>query len=272
MAKIADADYYLPLISPLRFNDEYLNSANRPVLITGVDVLSGAKNDYIVKFRGAPRMSVEASERELLGCFIAMQMEIPVVSPAIMEIDESFADSLIGRDCHSVAHNSLGKNFASKNLREFITLAVDQPLNPHQIDCAKEIIAFDVFISNTDRTYQKPNMLTDGQTIVILDHEIAFSFILQLPFARNPTPWLLRDNEMQLIQHHCLLKKANAKEFDFDGFVNRFDNLNYAFWIKAQSLIPEEWQTGQFETIRDYLLQICQHKNEFSQELKKVFA
>ena len=76
--KITDEGYILPTIEALSPHELFQTGANKPLLITGVDIL-GNKGDYVVKFRGAERMSNDAFLRELLAAFLAMQMEIPVV-------------------------------------------------------------------------------------------------------------------------------------------------------------------------------------------------
>jgi len=53
-------------------------------------------------------MSEEASMRELLAAFIAMEMDIPVVEPAIIQIDHPFLELLKGDEAWSVASKSLG--------------------------------------------------------------------------------------------------------------------------------------------------------------------
>jgi len=69
MSKITEGNYTLPIIEALSPHESFESGANRPLLITGADV-TGKKGDYVVKFRGAARMSNEACMRELLAAFI----------------------------------------------------------------------------------------------------------------------------------------------------------------------------------------------------------
>ncbi len=95
MTKITDPQYNLPIIEALSPHKLFETGANKPLLITGVDT-NGSKGDYVVKFRSAERMSYEASMRELLAAFIAMQMEITIVKPVIVNISQNFVDLLQG--------------------------------------------------------------------------------------------------------------------------------------------------------------------------------
>ena len=50
------------------------------------------------------------------------------------------------------------------------------------------------------------------------------------------------------------------------------DNLNDAFWAKAAHLIPQEWLTEQFESIKNTLTNITKEKDKFILELKKIMS
>lgn len=95
MSKITENGYILPLIEALGPLDSFETGANKPLLIRGVDN-NGNKGDYVVKFRRAERMSAEASMRELLAAFIAKQMQIPVINPAIVNVSRAFINLLQG--------------------------------------------------------------------------------------------------------------------------------------------------------------------------------
>ncbi len=123
--------------------------------MSGIDKHSHEKGDFVVKFRNAERMSPDASMRELIASFIAMQMDIPVVEPVIIEITPAFVDLLKGNDSWAVANRSLGYNFGSRYIREHTTLLLKKGLNNHQLPLAQDIFAFDMFIQNPDRTKNK---------------------------------------------------------------------------------------------------------------------
>jgi hypothetical protein len=267
--KITDRDYSLPVIEALSPHEIFTSGANKPLLITGVGA-AGKKNDYVVKFRAAERMSNEACMRELLALFIAAEMDIKCVTPAIINISPDFVDILVGNDAWQYASQSLGYNFGSENIKGYNTILSGQDLNNDQLPFAQNIFAFDVVIQNNDRRNDKPNMMTDGHEIVIYDHELAFGFVLEL--FKNPEPWKIRDSDYEWISKHVLLPKIKGKDFDFEKFSKRFDTLGEAFWQTAWNLIPQNWRSDQFDTIKQYLSAICNHKDAFIIELKKLMS
>ncbi len=269
MSKITAGNYVLPIIEALSPHESFESGANKPLLITGVDS-NGKKGDYVVKFRGAPRMYEAACMRELLGAFIATQMNIRVVSPVIINISSGFIELLIGTDSWLYANKSLGFNYGSKYIKRYSTILPTQDLNNHQLQHAQTIFAFDVASQNPDRTYEKPNMFTDGTEIVIYDHELAFSFVMEI--LPNPRPWEIRVADLEWINKHCLLSRIKGKEFDFDDFSRRFDNLDGNFWATARNLIPEEWLSDEFDRIKQHFTAICNNKDAFIIELKKLMS
>jgi hypothetical protein len=113
-------------------------------------------------------------------------------------------------------------------------------------------------------------MITDGNEIVIYDHELAFSFLMDL--LPNPSPWKFREADLEWIKVHCLLPKIKHKNYDFEEFIGRFNNLDEDFWTTAKGLIPPEWLTDQFDRIKQHFSAICNNKDAFILELKKLMS
>jgi len=269
MKKITEKDYSLPIIEALSPHESFDTGANRPLLITGVDAY-GNKGDYVVKFRAAERMSAEACMRELLAAFIASQMGIRVIHPVIVNVSAEFVDLLKDSNAWQFASKSLGYNFGSGYIKKHATIIPIQELNAQQLHFAQTIFAFDVTIQNPDRTKEKPNMLTDGNEIVIYDHELAFSFVMDI--LPNAKAWELRPTDLEWINRHCLLPKIKGEEYDFEEFSSRFNNLDENFWEIAKSLIPKEWLSDQFDRIKQHFSAICNNKDAFILELKKLMS
>jgi hypothetical protein len=269
MRKITDDDYILPIIEALSPHELFESGANKPLLITGVDA-NGIKGDYVVKFRSAERMSFEASMRELLAAFIAMQMEITVVRPVIINVSQDFADLLKGHEAWQYANRSIGYNYGSEYIKDHSTLIINQSLNNNQLPYAQNIFAFDILIQNTDRRDDKPNMITDGKEIIIFDHELAFGFVFDL--FKNPRPWEITARDMEWINNHCLLSKIKGNNFNFDTFSKRLDNLDENFWNTAWNIIPDEWRSDHFNLIKNHFSAISENKDAFILELKKLMS
>lgn len=271
--KITSVDYVLPHVWATAAHEELLNSANQPLIITGIDVQSGLKGDYIVKLNASERMHKEARLRELLGAFMAMELVLDVVEPAIITITQQFVDNQLGKPFYHKTLMSLGLNVGSKYLKGFTTLENNIQLTPQQEVAAQSIFAFDLLIQNNDRNYEKPNMITNGKQLIMLDHELAFGFHLVLPFFRNNEPWKFPESEIGWVKKHCLLKRLKGNYDGLDQFSDVMVNINPAFWVKAKELIPDEWFDPEiFETIKAHVDSIIEHKNEYILNLKTLLS
>ncbi|MBK8521463.1 MAG: hypothetical protein IPL54_11560 [Chitinophagaceae bacterium] len=56
-------------------------------------------------------MSIESSSRELIAAFIAMELELHVAEPVLVNVTPEFVETLIGKDGYKFASNSIGLNF-----------------------------------------------------------------------------------------------------------------------------------------------------------------
>jgi hypothetical protein len=271
MSKITDTNFYLPEVYPVIYHQNFINSANKPLLITGVEKQNGAKDDFVVKLRSAERMSSEAFMRELLGAFIALELEIAVVKPVIIDVGEEFLELLKGHDCWVIAGKSIGYNYGSQYIRGYNAPVLNQTLSDKLLPFAQNIFAFDLLIQNMDRTEAKPNMLTNGEEIVILDHEIAFGFVFD--FLLKGSPGEFSDSDHHWIGNHCLLSLIKGKSFDFENFSVKLERLNDDFWNKAWEFTPDDWKNkDQFDKIKNFISGVRDNRNIFIQELKKIMS
>lgn len=271
MFKVTDKDYFLPVVDALTPGDPLSSGTTKPNIIRGICRQTQVKSDYVVKFLKAERMSPEASARELIGAFIAMELDFNIPAPAIINISEDFVDTMIGKPNYSVAKSSMGYNFGNEFLKGgFQPLVTGQKIPDELMPRLQCLFAFDLLISNSDRRIVKPNFLTNGKQELIFDHELAFSFTLLLPFLKNKEPWLIRASEMEWIRDNYCYNLLHGKNIDFSNFVAKFSTLNDEFWQKVSSLVPEEWKTSQLDEIQVHVGSIVQNKGVFSKELNRI--
>lgn len=244
----------------------FQGSANNPILIRGIDKEKHDKGDYVIKLKSIERMTdPAASMRELLAAFIAMEMEIPSIKPAIVEVSSEFVQTISPGYIKQAASSSIGYNFGSTYERNYQVVGVE-PLSDKLLPFAQDIFAFDLFIQNTDRNRTKPNMLTNGEEILILDHEIAFGFTFA-PFLPAKL-WEMQVRDKNWIENHILYPLIKGKEFDYAEFSAKMVNLNNDFWNKAWDLLPDEWRVEQFGTIKQTINSFIENQDTFINELK----
>lgn len=270
MLKITNKDYFLPKVEALQGIQLLGNGTTQPMLIRGVCSTTYEKADYVVKYVNSPRMSIESSSRELIAAFIAKELDLNVAEPAVINVTADFVETLRGMDGFKFANNSIGINFGCRYVTGMIEFVKNQTLTEKQLEEAERIFALDIFISNADRNKNKQNMLTDGEKILIFDHELAFGFVMDI--IKNPTPWIISDSDKTWIKNHYFFPVLKQNEPNFDNFVEKFELLDNNFWNSADKLIPSEWRNKQFEEIKNNLNSLIKNKEIFLQELYKVLS
>jgi hypothetical protein len=265
MIKITNKEYFLPTIDALTRIERMSSGATQPLLLRGVCTKTGLKNDYVTKFRSSARMSNEASARELIAAFIAMQLGLQVAEPVLINITPEFTDTLVNKNEHRVASDSSGLNFGCRYLAGYREFIIGQKLNDNQYEVAQNIYAFDVFISNPDRRIDKQNMLTDGNNVLIFDHELAFSFIMAI--TKSPSPWLISPADLNWIKNHFFYNILKEFKPNFANFVENLSGLNSDFWAKLTDLIPNAWTTYQIGQIQTNLQSIVENRKYFLEQL-----
>lgn len=162
MKKITDIDYFLPNIIPSNKNESCKGGATLPIIITGTCSKTYLEDDYVLKFRSGEGMTYHSCIKELLGSFIAMELELNVVEPVIINLLSDFVDTLDVVEEKNIAKKSLGYNYGSKFLTGLTPIYKDKDLSVNFRKEAIKVFIFDIMINNIDRNYRKPNMLTDG--------------------------------------------------------------------------------------------------------------
>lgn len=241
------------------------------MIIRGVCRQTGHKGEYVVKLKGSDQMWQGSSLHEILGAYIALELDFQIPEPVIVNISEDFVDTMRHRhDNFTIASGSLGYNFGSALQDAYQEMIPGQSISKELRGKLLDLFALDVLIGNTDRRIDKPNFLTNGKDLLIYDHELAFSFTQVLPFARNPTPWLILPADMDWLLKNFCYQLLKGNNYDFSNFAARLAVLEEGFWQKADQVIPAEWKNEHFDTIKDYLAKVVEHRNQFAIELNRV--
>lgn len=274
MIKLSNSDYRLPIVEAISEWGQFEAGTTLPHRIIGVDRASGERDEYVVKFWNHNRMNVSSSAFELLGAWMARELGLNAVEPALIHISKEFVDGVLkGRNGYKAASQSLGLNFGSKYREGESFIPPERgELKDEMLEQAKMLFVFDVFISNADRGHQKPNVSSNGTDLFVYDHELAFTFTRILPFARNKTPWLLGDTEKEIYANHYFYNALREKETEVTQEVDKLTCFDNSFWEKAFNLLPLEWITDEVKQIPEFLESIIENRVEFAESLNQTLS
>ncbi len=269
MSKITNSSYFLPNIIATEAHDRFESGRTKPMIIEGVCSKSFEKSSYVVKMLGL-EMTHQSFINELICAFIAMELDLKVPLPAIINFEETFIETLEGKDVYQVSKQSIGYNFGGELITGYTEFIKGQTLTKSQFSQAIKIFIFDLFILNPDRGVNKlkQNMFTNGKDICIFDHEAALCFLYQL--RSNTTPWRLMPYDIGWVSKHHFFDYIRGNDKVELDFIDTFVRLDTKFWDKVQELIPVEWNSENVIKIRDYLTTIVNNSGLFKEQIREI--
>lgn len=164
-------------------------------------VVDSDAGTFVVKFRGAGQ-GVKALVAEALAAGLARALGLTVPNPAIVALGEGFGESEPDPEIQDILRGSVGLNFGLAYLAGAVAFdpAVDGEVDP---DRAADILWFDAYITNIDRTARNTNLLLWQDRLWLIDHGAS------LYFHHRWEGWQTRiQSPFPQIKDHVLLPRA----------------------------------------------------------------
>jgi hypothetical protein len=173
------------------------------------------------------------------------------------------------RPSHSACiRNSVGLNFGTKLVTGFIRGPVDNFIREAMWQCAVDSFAFDALIQNPDRRYGNANRFTRGDSLLVFDHEMAFSFLAAV--LPSPTPWKV--DQQQYLRDHVFYRRLKSKPLDLTGFTASLGGLSDGLLGGIRADVPAEWNNENVVKIERHLRAVQEHRGEFAEEVRRFLV
>lgn len=191
----------LPVHTATRYVQPLREGGSLPAI---VDTGAGL---FVVKFRGAGQ-GPRALIAELIVGLLAQQVGLPVPEPAVIEIAPTFGRAEPDPEIQEILRASHGVNVGARYLDgafNFDPYAAGEFIDSR---FASDLVWFDAFTTNPDRTHRNPNILIWQRRPWLIDHGAAIYAhhswnTADAERTRTPFPW---------IRDHVLLAEADAIE------------------------------------------------------------
>jgi hypothetical protein len=185
---------------------------------------------YVLKFRGAGQGPL-ALVAELIAGEIGRALGLKVPELVLMEVDAVLGRNEADSEIRELLRASVGVNLALDYLPGSATF--DAAADAVAADLASEIVWFDAFVTNVDRTPRNPNLLWWHKTLYCIDHGAA------LYFQHNwPSLDAMARSRFSAIRDHVLLRWASRLE-EADRRLRPL--LDEALFTRIVGEIPEDW-------------------------------
>lgn len=246
-----------------------------PAVIGCEDEMGNRVGDVVVKLRGGLENGVTSLLCELLASRLASYFGLFVPDPALVVIDSDFAELVASHEVGGPEpkraeriRNSIGLNFGSRLLIDISPWPVDKAIPEAMWQGATEVFAFDGLVQNPDRRFDNQNLVTRGNDIFLFDHELAFSFLLDI--LESATPWRL--DGQRYLGDHVFYRRLRGKPIDLDGFTAGLAALPGPALDGILAEVPAEWNNENLAKIERHLRTVSAHAAEFADEVKRRLA
>lgn len=236
-----------------------------PALCACEDDSGTSAGEYVVKLRGS--LLERGLLAELVGAKVAAHFGLSSPTPALISLEQALAE-LISNAVPTnadIVRDSVGLNFGTQALVGFGTWPVDKEIPSAMREVAVDIFAFDALVQNPDRTHSNPNLLTRGDSIMIFDHEVAFSFLLEI-FPSN-SPWNL--HQQGYLADHVFYRQLRSKPLDLGRFMEKLAKLSNEVIGDIFADVPPEWNNENSARIIQHLSLVRDHAEEFADEIRR---
>jgi hypothetical protein len=247
------------------FNRFMANGRTSPVLITGID--GDIPTDYVVKLNGGMDLGSKGAVFEVTASILASELGISRPSPAIIFLSEDFIEIVAGivPDKRAILQRSIGWNFGTELMKDIATWPVDAKIPASMIDMAADIFAFDALIQNPDRMFNNPNLVTQGDTIRIFDHECAFSFWNSIP--RSSRAWDLSHGDY--LEKHALRAGLRQANVNWSNVIGKIGSLTPSIFVQIRQSLPQDWNADILDEIEAHVMSVTSHLAEFELEIRR---
>jgi hypothetical protein len=240
---------------------------NQPLLVLARDG-SGSPWRCVVKAR--PRLAAPPSEYlfEWLGSALARRLGLTVPDPLAVTITSEFA-SAASMPLRTELNGSVGLVFGSCFVRSISQQAGGHRLLPSQRETAAHVLAFDVFIHNSDRRAVNNNLFIDRKGIVLFDHELAFDFLLPVIGATDP----VLDHCPSIVEQHVFFGPLRQDPPKLDRFRAALATLDDNFFADLEAATPVEWTVDHARGKLSRIVEVLRRRRDAVDDwLPKVFA
>jgi hypothetical protein len=126
---------------------------------------------YVVKFRGAGQ-GPKALVAELIAAGIGQALDLPVPETVLVELDPAIGMAEPDPEIQELLERSVGINVGIDYLPGSLPLGAPagSGVSP---ELAAEVVWFDAFLTNVDRTPRNPNLLLWHRDLWLIDHGAA---------------------------------------------------------------------------------------------------
>lgn len=227
-------------VTAVRFDRRTENGKTWPCLLA-CERANGDEVELVAKFSAGSERKVGGLVAEAVAAMLAVDLGLPVPEPFVVALDDGFIDLVSTRDAPLADRMRSSSRFAfgsSKLPPGFTTLPVGARVSDELRAEAAEVFAFDCLIENPDRRPDNPNLLSNGRSLAIIDHELAFMTVGIIGWQPLWRPGSLGTHGRG---SHALLQGLKGRTYDFARLEAAWASVTEERLDQYRAALPAEW-------------------------------
>lgn len=257
----------VPTLLAITYLKTLESGRTKPGVFICEDLKGTNAGEYVVKLKNNIETGNSGLLREIIGSLLASKLGLLTPDPAIIEIRIELAQAVSNKDVAQNLKKSLGLNFGSKFIKGgYNPWPTGQRIPKNLAQVSANIFVFDALIQNIDRRSEKPNLLWKGNEIFVIDHELAFSFLLSI--IPETEPWNLE--KQPYLKNHVFFHGLQHTDINFNGIIGEIESLSHNLWNEIEIIIPDEWKDTNFKKIKEHIESIQQNLDKFNFNIRRI--
>lgn len=229
-------------VSPIEYNLATKKGKTLPSFIT-CETNDGSNStvEVVAKFSAGCEQGNINLACEVIAACLAADLGLPIPEPFLIEVTPEWPPTIPDQSRRALVQKSSPIAFGSKNQAgQFNDWNIGNKITDSMLPIASSIFVFDGIIQNPDRIEGNPNCLIRGESLVIFDHELAFSH--RLVFGWKP-PWVLGGlQHMAQSNHHIFHRELRVRKIDYEPIRAAWKGLSDTMISDYERAIPVEWK------------------------------
>lgn len=161
----------LETVEAVRFVKELGSGRNLPWLLEA-ERASGEVVEVVAKL-GTAECGVGGLIREAYSSMLAADLGLPVSEPFVVTLGPEFVEELtVAQRARCAGQKTC---FGCLFVPNMMQVQPGLGLPAYLLDVAGQTLAFDAGVLNADRLLSKPNCLTNGSSLLLIDHELSLN-------------------------------------------------------------------------------------------------
>jgi len=228
----------LESVRATRFLKRMTTGRNAPVLLE-TERSNGDFVEVVVKLPSA-ECGPGGLVREAICSMLAADLGLPIAEPFVVEFDQDFVDSISSSE-EKVRFKAGSSGFGCTHVVGMHIYPVAQALPLKLVDTASDAFTFDGGVLNPDRLKIRPNCLTDGNSLLLIDHESALNvygrgFLVIDPWTKDALKPLTKDDT-----EHLFFRGLHGQKHTNDKIIEALAAVPAARVDSYMKAVPNEW-------------------------------